>query len=145
MRPLCVLLVLLCGCATNDEPAINLSAPPTPTTVWSVDLVRTLPGAQRDYLASIEANWAQARHLAREQGAVVSYRALAAEPDTSRGWDVLLMTEYADSAAWADRETIFQAIFASPAFVAIEPARPSAEMRAFEAGGVVLRDVVAVE
>jgi hypothetical protein len=120
-------------------------AEPVPTeleSVWSMDLVRTLPGAQADYVRSIETNWASARRLAREQGAVLSYRALVAPPDSARGWDVVLMTEYADSTAWADREAIFQAIFASPEFVAVEPARPSVEMRTFAAGGVTLRPAV---
>ncbi len=52
------------------------------------------------------------------------------------------MTEYADSAAYANREETFQAIFASPEFVAVEPARPSAEMREFMSGDVVLREFV---
>lgn len=111
-------------------------------TVWAVDLVRTLPGAQGDYLATIESNWANARRIARSQGAVLSYRALATAPDSARGWDVILMTEYADSTAWARREEIFRAIFAAPEFVAVPPARPSAELRAFTAGDIRMRSVV---
>ena len=71
-----------------------------------------------------------------------SYRALVAPPDSARGWDVLLMTEYADSAAWADREAIFQEIFASPEYTRVPMALPSAEVRAFAAGGVVMRALV---
>ena len=67
--------------------------------------------------------------------------ALAAEPDSSRGWDVVLITEYADSMAWAGREEIFQAIFASSEYTRVPTARPSSELREFEAGGVVLRHV----
>mgnify|MGYP007028088381 CR=1 FL=1 len=130
------------GCTGSaGTPPIPTPAPTAPS-VWAVDLVRTLPGAQTDYLRSIETNWARARHLARVRGAVASYRALAAPPDSTRGWDVLLMTEYADSTAWADREAIFQEVFASPEFEAVEPARPSAEMRVF-AAGVAMRPVVA--
>lgn len=113
--------------------------------VWSIDLVRTLPGAQLDYVRSIETNWAGARTIAQERGAVLSYRAFIAPPDTARGWDVLLMTEYADSTAYTNREGTFQAIFASPDFVAVEPARSSAEMREFMSSGVVLREFVSGE
>lgn len=123
---------------TGPRPA----AADTDAPVWSVDLVRTLPGAQLDYVRSIETNWAGARAIARERGAVLSYRAFVAPPDTARGWDVLLMTEYADSAAYVNREETFQEIFASPEFVAVEPARPSAEMREFMSGDVVLREFV---
>ncbi len=130
------------GCAAPAP--VPADAPATGTSVWTVDLVRTLPGAQADYLASIEANWARARRIARTQGAVLSYRALATAPDSTRGWDVLLMTEYADSSAWERREEIFQAIFAAPDYVAVPPARPSAEMRAFVAGDVPMRAVMSV-
>ena len=54
-----------------------------------------------EYLLNIEANWAGARQMATDRGIVLSYQALAAEPDSARGWDVLLMTEYADSTAWS--------------------------------------------
>ena len=135
-------LLFLAGCleAAPDEVA---STEPDPTnSVWTVDLVRTLPGQQAAYLRNIEANWAGARRIARERGAVLSYRALAAPPDSARGWDVLLMTEYADSAAWANREAIFEAIFASPEYVRVPLARPLSELREFAAGGVAMEAVV---
>ncbi|MEP0547148.1 MAG: hypothetical protein ABJF88_09455 [Rhodothermales bacterium] len=124
------------------RPMVAVADPPIPEPVWSVDLIRTLPGAQADYVQSIETNWANARRLARTRGAVLSYRAFVASPDSVRGWDVLLMTEYADSTAWADREATFAAIFASPEFVGVEPARPSAEMRVFAEPGVTMRAFV---
>lgn len=136
-----LLLLVGSGCSTVPPPATT-AAPDAGDSVWSVDLVRTLPGAQADYVRSIETNWANARRLARERGAVLSYRAFVAPPDSARGWDVLLMTEYADSAAWQAREEVFQAIFASPEFAAVEPARPSSEMRAFAAGGVTMQAFV---
>lgn len=112
------------------------------TSVWALDLIRTLPGQQAEYLRNIENNWASARNIAREQGAVLSYRALAATPDSTRGWDVLLMTEYADSAAWTDREAIFQAIFDSPEYERVPTARPSSELREFFGDSVVLQAIL---
>lgn len=140
---LALLATAFVACAPSQ---VDTAPPPAAAKadapVWSVDLVRTLPGAQHDYVRSIETNWAGARAIAAERGAVLSYRAFVASPDTARGWDVLLMTEYADSAAYANREETFQAIFTSPEFVAVEPARPSAEMREFLSGDVVLREFV---
>ncbi|MEQ8328857.1 MAG: hypothetical protein RH859_00185 [Longimicrobiales bacterium] len=113
-------------------------------TVWAVDLVRTLPDMAGAYRASIEANWASARALAVERGTVVSYRALTVPEDGPDlgPWNLVLMTEYADEAAHAAREATFDSIFASPAFVFRAPAHPSADMRAFAAGDVVLRTLV---
>ena len=110
-------------------------------SVWSVDLIRTLPGMQDEYLRNIEANWAGARHLALDRGVIKSYRALASEPDSARGWDVMLITEYTDTASWERREEAFREIFDSPEFVRLEMAVPNSEMREFVGGGVVMRSV----
>lgn len=140
--------LLTAGVALAGLSYVSISAMNAPSSdllsgsVWSVDLIRTLPGMQAEYLASIEENWAGARELAHDRGAVRSYRALAADPDEERGWDVILMTEYADSATWARREEIFQEIFATPEFVRVQPARPSTEVREFVASGVVMRGVI---
>ena len=124
---LIALASLLAACSPTETatPAIN------PESVWSVDLVRTLPGMQDMYLASIEANWGAARALALRDGHIVSYRALATEPDSLSPWDVILLTEDPDSSAYNSREAAFRAIFASPEYVATPSAAPSAEMRAF--------------
>mgnify|MGYP002778317888 CR=1 FL=1 len=131
------------GCAVpRPGGAPAAPGPPAAGTIWAVDLVRTLPGRQAEYLRGVAANWGGARALARERGAVRSYRALAGAPDSARGWDVLLLTEYADSAAFAAREATFRAIFADPRYAAAQVAgAPSAELRAFVAGEVVMRNV----
>lgn len=130
--------LLYVSISATDSPDPNRLA----GSVWSVDPIRTLPGMQDEYLASIEDNWAGARELAHDRGAVMSYRALAADPDSERGWDFILMTEYADSATWARREEIFQEIFAAPEFVRVQPASPSSELRDLVTPGVVMRGVI---
>ena len=143
MRPIAIAaLILVGGCLDTPPEQTAPAKPDTTNSVWTVDLVRTLPGQQTKYLRNIEANWAGARRLARERNFVLSYRALMAPPDSSRGWDLLLMTEYADSTAWANREAIFQEIFASPEYVRAPTERPSSEVRAFFSGAVVMRGVV---
>ena len=124
---------------------VSFVLPPTAIAqsepVWSVDLIRTLPGMQDEYLRNIEANWAGARSMAKERGIILSYQALAAEPDSTRRWDIILMTEYTDSTAWAAREDEFRAIFESPEFARLQMDTPSAELREFVAGGVTMRGV----
>ena len=133
---------LLVGCTQNatqqNEPAQTHNS----NSVWSVDLIRTLPGQQDEYLRNIENNWANARRIARARGAVRSYRALVAVPDSARGWDVLLMTEYADSASWSDREAIFEAIFTSDEYVRVPMSQPSSAVREFLVGGLVMESLV---
>lgn len=143
LSPVTFLLLLSVGCTPSpaEEPLPSSETEDT-NSVWTVDLVRTLPGQQAEYLRNIEANWAGARHIARERGAVLSYRALVAPPDSALGWDVMLLTEYADSAAWRDREAIFDSIFASPEYVRVPTARPSSELREFAAGSITMRTLV---
>lgn len=108
-----------------------------------MDLVRTFPGAQADYLRNVEANWASARELASTGGDVISFVALAAPPDSGRGWDIVLLTEYADSTAYENREEIFAEIFGSDAFQPVDVGRPTSELRTFFASEVSLRTVAA--
>ena len=147
MRPLIsplaiAVLILVASCLEVPSEQAGPVEPGPTNSVWTVDLVRTLPGQQAEYLRNIEANWADARRIARERGAVLSYRALVARPDSLRGWDVLLMTEYADSSAWSQREAIFESIFASPEYVRVPAARPSSELREFASSGVVMEALV---
>lgn len=108
-----------------------------------MDLVRTFPGAQADYLRNVEANWASARELASTGGDVISFVALATSPDSGRGWDIVLLTEYADSTAYENREEIFAEIFGSDAFQPVDVGRPTSELRTFFASEVSLRTVAA--
>ncbi len=78
-------------------------------SVWSADFVTVRPGLRADYLRFLELNWARARRTALAQGHIRSYRALVA-PDTTPGWQVILLTEYPDSASYARREEIFRPI-----------------------------------
>lgn len=142
LLPFC-LVFGLAGCMAPSGPERTESASDASRSVWAIDLARTLPGAQEDYVRSIETNWANGRRLALERGVVKSYHAFVAPQDSARGWDVLFITEYADSAAWYNREQLFEDIFASPEFVRVEPARPSSEMREFVTSEVLMRSFVA--
>ena len=137
LQLLFLLLLISCDADTAVEPPVS-----TADSYWSIDLVRTHHGQQENYIRSIETNWSNARRLAHLRGAVRSYQAFSAPPDSARGWDVMLMTEYTDSTSWAQREDIFQEIFESDEFVAVAPARPSSEMRSFAAGAVTMRAFV---
>ncbi|GAB5520074.1 MAG: hypothetical protein RhofKO_23250 [Rhodothermales bacterium] len=142
MHRLLVLVVLtLFGCQPPVPSSTTDSAPAEPS-VYAVDLVRTFPGAQGAYLRSIEANWANARRLVQAQGEVLSYQAFVLRTDSSAAWDVMLMTEYRDSSAFANREATFQAVFNSPEFVAVPAELPRNEMRTFFASELTLHAFV---
>lgn len=117
---------------------------PTDTTesVWAVDLITLLPGGREEYTGNIKNNWAQARDIALRDGNIVSFQAMITEPDSTREWDIILMTEYTDSVHWGNREAIFSQIFESAEFTRVPTERPSSELRSFVEGGVVLKSIV---
>ena len=117
--------------------AANPDAAPTNPPIWAVDFVRVLPGGEEDYLTNIRENWMTARNIALEEGHILSFHALLAKPDSALGWDLMLMTEYADSARWAQREDIFAAIFESEDFEPVDVGRPNSELREFAADAVL--------
>lgn len=140
--PQTVYIALLASMFIGCWSAVEEEVVPEPESVWSVDLIRTLADAQSEYVGNVRDNWAQARRIALTRGDVTSFRALIAESDSSREWDIILMTEYRDSVSWANREEIFREIFESSEFVGVPTVRPSSELRAFVAGGVVLKELV---
>ena len=77
-------------------------------SVWSVDIVTVKAGERENYRRFLEANWAKARRTAKSQGDIRSYHAVFA--DSAGQTEVLLMTEYPDSARYNRREEIFQPI-----------------------------------
>jgi hypothetical protein len=83
--------------------------------VVAVDLMRTHPGEQADYLRFVEMNWVVARETAIERGLVSGYEVLARAP-SGADWDVMLRTTYPDRAAYEAREATFAAIFTGPDF-----------------------------
>ncbi len=151
LRAFAILLIIpiMMISACTDQPAGPSSQVNGPedladhsTAIWAVDFIRLLPDGEELYLRNIRENWAQAREIALANGDVLSFNALIAEPDSGLGWDIMLMTEYADSARWADREVIFRAIFDSDAYTRVDVGRPSSELRGFVNAGAVLHPVV---
>jgi|CXWL01.1.fsa_nt_gi hypothetical protein len=80
--------------------------------MWSLDFVTVRPGYLPAYLRFVDSNWTRARRTASGMGAITDYRILTST-DPEAAWHVLLMTEYPDSAAYANRESVFQPILRS--------------------------------
>jgi hypothetical protein len=100
--------------AQPAAPLPGVTADIPDSSVWSVGYARTHPGEQADYLAFLERNWVEARRRALREGVVRSYRVLVRPDVEAAEWDVMMITEYADSTAYADREAYFTSMFARP-------------------------------
>jgi hypothetical protein len=58
----------------------------------------------------LDDNWIRLRAEAKRQGAVLNYNRVAGEESSNSDWDILLMTEYKNRAAYDGREKLFDSI-----------------------------------
>jgi hypothetical protein len=97
-----ILFVLLSGIAAAQTPL------PSSEPVWSVDFVKAKPGRHDQAMQFFNQSWVRAREIAKEKGAIVDFHILvepsANEDDT---WQIMLMTEYRNQAAYDAREAAF--------------------------------------
>ncbi|MEM9998268.1 MAG: hypothetical protein AAF809_11255 [Bacteroidota bacterium] len=111
-----VLALALAAGLVGCTPAGLVDAAERAESVWAVDLVETLPGQQARYLQFNALNWVPMREAFVEEGIAHSFRVLTLPPDSARGWDVMLMTEYVDESAFEQREDVFQDVAARPGY-----------------------------
>jgi hypothetical protein len=74
--------------------------PYTEGSVWDITMVRTTDGMTDDYLRSLGTTWRRTLDEAKKQGLVLSYRVLATGTSGPDDWDLLLMVEYKNWAAF---------------------------------------------
>lgn len=104
-----VAIALVSGCSRAATPAHFTQGGPAPS-VWTADFIRTEPGQLDRYLRYVDANWARSRRTVLAQGGIRSFRVLVTSPTESAPWDLILLTEYPDSATHARREGIFRPV-----------------------------------
>lgn len=100
-------------------------APPQRPYV-AIDTWRARPGQRERYLAFLDSNWVPARAEVAGTGAVVGYRVVVLDSAAAQaaGWDVMLMTTYADSATWQRREAVFQPVLARRGMIRVDGMGP---------------------
>jgi hypothetical protein len=80
-----LLFAALIGCL-QAQPSIQV-----------IDFVKIINGKQREAMFFYENNWKVYREIAKEKGFIKSWQLLAAPADTITNFDIMLITEYADS------------------------------------------------
>jgi len=116
-----VLFSLLVALGVNAQQFQN--APPaaplnTDKPVWVLEFIKVKPGMFGATMGYLDDNWLRLRAEAKRQGAVLNYNRVAdehreripAEESSNNDWDILLMTEYKNQAAYDGREKLFDSI-----------------------------------
>ncbi|HUL48898.1 MAG TPA: hypothetical protein VLT79_02665 [Gemmatimonadales bacterium] len=74
--------------------------PYTEGSVWDISMIRTADGMADDYLRSLGTTWKRMLDEAKKQGLVLSYKVISASTSGPNDWDILLMVEYKNWAAF---------------------------------------------
>ena len=74
--------------------------PYTEGSVWEITMVRTTAGMSDDYLRSLGTTWKHTLDEGKKLGIVLSYKVLSANASAADDWDLLLMVEYKNWAAF---------------------------------------------
>ena len=78
--------------------------------ISTIDFVKIKNDKLQEALFFYENNWKVYRDIALENGYIKSYKLLTTSPDTTANFDLMLMTEYADSSQFKLNEERFQQI-----------------------------------
>ncbi|MBN8674664.1 MAG: hypothetical protein J0L56_11045 [Chitinophagales bacterium] len=82
-------------------------------TVLVMDFVKIKNGKQAEALFFYENNWKLYRDIALEKGFITAYRLEKTTADSSASFDLVLITEYADSSMYRKSEDNFRAILST--------------------------------
>jgi hypothetical protein len=76
------------------------SAPYTEGAVWEITMVKTKPGLDDDYLKSIAQTFKGVMEEQKKQGIIVDYKVLLGDSADRNDFNILLMVEYKNMAAF---------------------------------------------
>jgi hypothetical protein len=79
-------------------------------SVYVIDFVKIKENRKAETYYYYENNWKLYRMSAREKGFIKSYNILTTTPDSAANYDLMLITEYADSMQYKRSEENFQPI-----------------------------------
>jgi len=82
----------------------------TQKTISIYDFVKIKNNHTKEALYFYEENWKKYRDIALKKKYIVSYRLVSALPDSASDFNLILITEYADSLAYAKSEENFAQI-----------------------------------
>ena len=98
-------LITLAACATLGLTGIGLAwaqsdAPYTEGPVWGITMVKSKPGMSDDYLKTLAKIYKSTNDEMKKQGLIMDYKILLGDDANPSDFDILLMVEYKNMAAF---------------------------------------------
>jgi len=100
----------LCAACLIADVALAADRPYTQGSVWTVTFVRVKPGFGTQYLGDLAKTWKQVMDEARKQQLIVSYKILGGNSGNREDWDLMLLVEQKNWAAFDGADDKFNAI-----------------------------------
>lgn len=72
----------------------------TAGSVWDISLIRTKAPYFDDYMNNLNNGWKKVMDEAKKQGIILSYMVLTQSPNDTEDWDLALLIEYKNMAAF---------------------------------------------
>jgi hypothetical protein len=94
------IVALLCSASLVANSCWAEERPYTDGTVWTVTFVRSKPGMTSTYLRDLANTWRQVMDEARQEQIIVSYKILSGQPSSRDDWDLMLLVESKNWAAF---------------------------------------------
>jgi hypothetical protein len=94
-----VMAASLCGAAFlafAPESSLAQASSYTPSSVWYVTEIKTLPGQDENYIDWLSTKWKQIQELGKKEGSVVSYHVFRVNAQRRGEADLVLAVEYKD-------------------------------------------------
>ena len=88
------------GAQSPNPAAASTGAPYTEQSVWDITLVKTKAGMDDDYLRSIAQTFKGTMEEEKKQGLIMDYKVLIGDSSNREDFNILLMVEYKNMAAF---------------------------------------------
>lgn len=106
--------VIFAGLLLISLLAVPGAAPQSPSDsdkpVWTMEILRVKSGMFGSTLGYLDDNWMSVRAEAKRQGTILSYNRFADQDSRKSDWNIVLLTEFKNSAAYNAREKLFASI-----------------------------------
>jgi len=86
--------------AQSPSPNAPSTVPYTEHSVWNISLVKTKPGLDDDYLRSVAQTFKGTMEEEKKQGLIMDYKVLIGDASDRNDFNILLMVEYKNMAAF---------------------------------------------
>jgi len=110
MNRLKMFFIAVCAVAIAAPGTFAADRPFTLGSVWTVTLVRVKPGMDLTYLRDLAANWKHVMDEARNQQLILSYKILDGNLPGKDEWNMMLLVEQKNWAAFDGADGKFDAI-----------------------------------